>query len=48
MVSSYTEVLAYIASLAGLERPYKESVCLHKPESCNIAMSSLYAIKPVA
>ena len=28
MVSSYTEVLVYIASMAGLERPYEGSVGL--------------------
>ena len=28
MAFSYTEVLVYIASLAGLERPYQESVGL--------------------
>ena len=28
MPSSYTEVLIYMASLAGLERPYEESIGL--------------------
>ena len=34
ILSSYTEVLLYIASMAGLERPYKESVGLRKQLFC--------------